>query len=65
MIVFKRNNFGVTAVHVTPPQQRERGTRQKTVGAFAEGSIARAKSKIREYVALQRLLYIYVFRPQI
>lgn len=51
MIVIKRNNFGITAVHVTPSQKRELRTRQKTVGAFAKGSVTRAKSKIREYVA--------------
>lgn len=51
MIVFKRNNLGITAVHATPPQKRELGTRRETAGAFAEGSITRAKSKIREYVA--------------
>ena len=51
MIVIKRNNFGITAVHVTPPQKRELGARRKTAGAFAKSSITRAKSKIREYVA--------------
>lgn len=51
MIIIKRNNFGITAVHVTPPKKREPRTCPKTVGAFSEGTITRAKSKIREYVA--------------
>lgn len=51
MIVIKRNNFGITAVHVTLPEKREPRTRQKTAGAFAKSSITRAKTKIREYVA--------------
>lgn len=51
MIAIKRNNFGITAIHITPPQKRELRARQKVVGAFAKGSVTRAKSKIREYVA--------------
>lgn len=51
MILIKRNNFGITAIHITPPQKRELKPRQKVVGAFAKGSVTRAKSKIREYVA--------------
>lgn len=51
MIVIKRNNLGITAVHITPPQKREPKARQKVVGTFAKGSVTRAKSQIREYVA--------------
>lgn len=51
MIIIKQNNFGITAVHTTPPKKREPKLRQKVAGVFAENSITRAKSKIREYVA--------------
>ena len=51
MIIIKQNNFGITAVHTTPPPRRELKPRQKVVGTFTKSSITRAKSKIREYVA--------------
>lgn len=51
MIIIKKNLTKITAIHLTPPQKRETSERKRRVSVFSQGSIIRAKSKIREYVS--------------